>query len=251
MNSDWREPHGYVIEAFLEYLNTHSDRYILKGGTALMMCYNLDRFSEDIDLNSTDQRNISKIIHGFCTELGYDYRTAKDTNTVKRFFINYGNTQKPLKIEVSYRERNIDEDDCLKINGIMVYNINTLCLMKGAAYQARDKLRDLYDVCFICNNYWNELNPFVIKQLKINVGIKGVEQFDYIVSTQEDELIDNDKLADDFLEMFDRLDLLISDKDRETISTTEYNGYTDNEEYEGDDIQESIPTDNDEEDFEL
>jgi hypothetical protein len=36
---------------------------------------------------------------------------------------------------------------------------------------------------------------------------KGVEQFDYMIETQPDELIDSDKLASDFLMMFDKLGL--------------------------------------------
>lgn len=46
------------------------------------MCYNLDRFSEDIDLDSTN-KNIKKYIDNFCKKNNFQYNIAKDTDTVK------------------------------------------------------------------------------------------------------------------------------------------------------------------------
>ncbi len=63
-----RRKHKEVMSEFLQYLNIKNDRYVLKGGTALMMCYELDRFSEGIDLDSTDSRSIKKIVESFCNE---------------------------------------------------------------------------------------------------------------------------------------------------------------------------------------
>ena len=54
---DWRIFHGKVLKAFVLALNKKSNSYILKGGTSLMLCYGLTRFSEDIDL---DAYHISK-----------------------------------------------------------------------------------------------------------------------------------------------------------------------------------------------
>ena len=44
-----KENHFSVICDFLDYLNNKTSDFILKGGTSLMVCYKLDRFSEDID----------------------------------------------------------------------------------------------------------------------------------------------------------------------------------------------------------
>ena len=215
MNEDWRVQHGEVITDFLNCLNGINtlDHFILKGGTALMTCYGLDRFSEDIDLDGLNP-DIEKIVNTFCFEQGFTYRTAKDTNTVKRFMIDYGNAGKPLKVEVSYRRKSIDPSEITKINGITVYDIEPLCIMKANAYASRDRIRDLYDLTFICNNYWSELSAPTQAIVRSTVEHKGIEQFDYLIQTQSDELIDNDKLAADFLKMFDRLDLLADGKDR-------------------------------------
>ncbi len=203
----WQEKHRCVIEEFLELLNEKSNQFVLKGGTALLCCYGLKRFSEDIDLDSINP-NIEPIINSFCIIHDYSYRIAKDTDTVKRFMINYGATGKPLKIEVSYRTKTIDKKNTTLINGIMVYDIDTLCIMKASAYSARDRIRDLYDLSFICNSYFDSLSDTAKKVAQIAVSYKGVEQFDYVISQQTDYLIDKDELATEFLSMCDKLDVL-------------------------------------------
>lgn len=45
MYNDWRDKHQNVINEFLNFLNKKTDDFILKGGTSLLICYNLDRFS--------------------------------------------------------------------------------------------------------------------------------------------------------------------------------------------------------------
>lgn len=217
MGDDWRAQHSKTIDGFLRYLNSKSDKYILKGGTALMKCYGLDRFSEDIDLDSTDHNTIPVVIEQFCAENGFRYRTAKSTDTVKRYFINYGNDEKPLKVEVSYRQKEINPDLVKNVNGINVYTLDRLTRMKCAAYSGRDKIRDLYDICFITNTHLSELSPDTQDQLRISFEAKGIEQFDYIINTQKDDLIDTDKLAEDVLTAFDSLDLLASDEFTQSV----------------------------------
>jgi len=210
---DWRDLHGGVIAYFLNYLNEKTGNFILKGGTALYLCYHLDRFSEDIDLDGREKGLIA-LVEGFCTENSYSYRVAKDTDTVERCMLNYGNTEKPLKIEASYRRREIPAEETNTINGIKVYGIEPLCVMKVNAYAGRDKIRDLYDVTFVCNNYFDHLSPQTIALIRGAVEHKGIAQFDYVVRNQTDELIDCDKLADDFLIMYDRLGLLLDENER-------------------------------------
>jgi predicted nucleotidyltransferase component of viral defense system len=205
--NDWQKKHGEVIYEFLKYLNENSDKFVLKGGTALLTCYKLDRFSEDVYLDGRD-KNIFKMVEKFCEQNGYSQRIAKDTDTVKRSMINYGNVGKPLKIEVSYRRRSVPESETTKINGISVYNINELCSMKANAYTSRDKIRDLYDLTFICNNYFDELRSDIIMQMRNAVEHKGLEHFDYILREQHDDLIDESKLTSDFLNIHEMLGLI-------------------------------------------
>jgi len=65
-----------LIKDFLDFLNSCSDLFALKGGTALMMCYGLDRFSEDIDLDmlSSDKTVMQNILQKYCSKTGYFIR---------------------------------------------------------------------------------------------------------------------------------------------------------------------------------
>ena len=209
---DWREQHGEVIAAFVKHLNAKTDDFILKGGTALYLCYDLDRFSEDIDLDGRE-KGLMLPVDAFCSENGYSYRVAKDTALVERCLINYGNLGKPLRIEASYRRMEIPVEETTILNNIRVYGIDPLCGMKINAYASRDKIRDLYDLTFICNHYFEQLSPQTVAVLRSAVEHKGVAQFDYVVRNQPDELIDSDKLALDFLTMYDRLGLLLDENE--------------------------------------
>ncbi len=217
---DWKKLHGEVIQEFITYLNRNSSGFILKGGTALLLCYGLDRFSEDIDLDGMD-KEIEKYVASFCEEKGFSYRTAKNTDTVKRFMMNYGNAGKPLKIEVSYRKKEILPEETSMMHGIRVYEIEPLCIMKVNSYNSRDRIRDLYDVTFIYNHYKDALSYPVHSLLQSSLQHKGIAYFDYIVNQQSDELIDDSKLAEDFLTMYDDLGLLY-DEDEDALMSEYY-----------------------------
>lgn len=221
ISGSWKEKHKDTIEKILSEINKKSCAYVLKGGTSLMECYELTRFSEDIDLDSCDKEAIFEIIDSACEKLGYKYRIAKNTDTVIRFLIDYGGKDehgdKPLKVEISYRRKIIPEEEITKINGITVYRLDSIALMKANAYASRDKIRDLYDVVFIVNHKKGEINPFVSEAIRTAMEQKGIEQFDYITSTQNDDLIDRDFLETEFLEAFDSLGLIADSGIREPI----------------------------------
>ena len=212
-----REKHREVIDSFLDYMNDRTDHYILKGGTSLMECYDLDRFSEDIDLDSTDHDSIDRIIQNYCEEQGYDPpRLAKDTPTVKRYFIHYEKPNpsgdvKPLKVEISFRSKLTNPDEVCRINGISVYSINRICQMKCSAYNSRDKIRDLYDIVYIYREFKADLTSASIDAISDAFSYKGIDHVDYLLSDQKDDLIDKEKLASDFLDVYNDLGFLSDD----------------------------------------
>lgn len=203
----WQTEHKKVIDNFLQFLNTNSSDYILKGDTALMECYNLVRFSEDIELNSNNKNYIPKAIKEFCDKNNYTYKMTKDTETIKQYVIHY-NEIKPLKIEISYRQKEYEPEKYTTINGINVYNIEELAILKEQAYMRHDLMKDLYDIVFICNNYWDELSSPVKSMIRYGFEQKGFEQADYLMQTQQDALIDNHKLSEDVLTVFDKLGII-------------------------------------------
>lgn len=206
---DWKILHGEVLKDFVLYLNKNTKNYILKGGTSLMLCYDLTRFSEDIDLDALNTKaGIEPIVKKFCIARGYTYRVAKNTDTVKRYMIHYGG-KKPVKVEISYiKQGNIQPTAYTEINGILVYGITQILSQKISAYYGRDRLRDLFDIVFIAKNYWIYIPESHRELLVEALYYKGLEHFDYIIREQSDELIDKDVLAGDFLELFDKLGLM-------------------------------------------
>lgn len=210
MDNNWRIKHKNIIVDFLQKLNSDSDRMVLKGGTGLMLCYGLDRFSEDIDLDGgiRDRQYISNFIEKYCKDNNYTYTIKKDTPTVKRYIVNYGDEKETLKIETSFRSATIDQEETKNINGYKVYDLDGIALRKTGAYSDRDKIRDIYDLCFIANNYWNQLNRYTKTIMKDSFGHKGFAEFDDMIRNSNDALIDADKLTQDFLNAFEIMGIL-------------------------------------------
>lgn len=200
-----RDKHYRLMVEFLKYINEVSSGFVFKGGTSLMMCYGLTRFSEDLDFDGFD-KNFIKYTESFI-ELGKKHyntlwmRVGKDTDTVKRVFIHFGE-EKPLKIEVSYRKPRLFPNEDTFINGIHVYNIDSLFRMKLGAFQGRDKIRDLFDITYVYNKYKGSLSSLSIEMLVNALSVKGLDQFDYLMKTQYDPLIDYNSLAEGFLNMY-------------------------------------------------
>lgn len=175
---DWRVLHGEIIKDFLYFLNCNTNKFILKGGTSLMLCYNLTRFSEDIDLDGFDKsffKYVEQFIRMYSSKYNsLEFRKAKDTDTVKRVFIHYGGS-KPLKVDVSYRRNTVSQSELCIINGINVYSIESILSMKLNAFNHRDKIRDLYDITFIYLNYKSILSSTILFMLRDAVAYKGLE----------------------------------------------------------------------------
>lgn len=119
-----------------------------------------------------------------------------------------GGGNKPLKVEISYRRKVIEPCEYTIINNILVYNICSIMFFKLNAYNNRDKIRDLFDIVFVAKNYWNILPQSLRLQLVDALSFKGLGHFDYLIKTQSDELIDNSVLADEFLDLYNKLGLL-------------------------------------------
>jgi predicted nucleotidyltransferase component of viral defense system len=219
----WRREHFNMIVTFMQYLgqyNNPQSGFVLKGGTALMLCYNLNRFSEDIDLDGY-MGGIEELILKFAKWAGVKYRTAKNTPIVKRYMIEYPNKYrkekeaKPLKIEISYRNYGQDMTSITRIaptpnipTGVLTYNISMMTSLKIQAFINREKLRDLNDVVFLGLNYYNQIDISTRILLQDALMRRGLEHFDYLMVNQKDPLIDSKKLESGILQLWNNLGLL-------------------------------------------
>lgn len=183
--------------------------FVLKGGTALMRNHGLDRVSEDVDLDGVqgeDGGEIFDLVAAFAAAKGGRSYPKKDTPTTKRVMFEYREDADPIKVEVSYRPVGFqgDEEDG------NVYTVDELCRMKCSASSQRTKLRDMYDLAFICVNHYDSLSTSTKRELFEVFRHKGIEHVEASVKTaietdSIDLLIDIGKL--DSL-VFDALEML-------------------------------------------
>lgn len=150
--SDAQNQHAQVMRLIAESVS--DTPMVLKGGTALMLMYGLDRYSEDLDFDSTKAISIETRVKDALrkTKITISAITKKkDTNTVKRWMVRYTGPagDGSVKVEVSFREDQIDPETHLTLNNIKVYKISELINQKLNAAVHRSKIRDLYDLAYL------------------------------------------------------------------------------------------------------
>lgn len=99
------------------------------------------------------------------------------------------------------------------VNGSKVYSIDRMAQMKSTAYNATDNLRDLLDLAFIVNNYYHELSEVTLNVISDMLQYKGLEHLDYLLAIQQEDLVNPEKLLENFLAMHHRLNLIYSEAD--------------------------------------
>lgn len=63
--SEREHAHASIMRAICEVIEEENKPLVLKGGTALMLCYQIDRFSEDLDFD------LSRLKSGFWVVLNF------------------------------------------------------------------------------------------------------------------------------------------------------------------------------------
>ena len=180
--------------------------YVLKGGTALMFGYDLDRFSEDLDFDSVKKLNLeTKIKENLPSGFEIvEITKSKDTDTVQRYKVTYitPNGKRRLKIETSYRKKDINKEDYNLIEAMQIYNIDFLLDNKlKAAHDGdtpRTTARDLYDIHFIVHNFKNILTPDFMNRLKEFVSDEDA-LFERFEDAYNEDLLVNTKIELDAL----------------------------------------------------
>ena len=202
------------LEVLKKILNKIGDNYVLKGGTALLLYYGLDRFSEDIDLDAfSDNMNIYNKIK----ENNWEINVKKNTDTVYRIMLDYGakndNGSYPLKIEISSRNKNLLNSKILKysnINGVNVYNLDEILKMKLVAFGNRDKIRDFYDLSFFLEKEPNCFSNEMLKDLKAKMEYKDLDDLAFLLNKEFEKNhlknIDGEKLV---LETYNKVEEMI------------------------------------------
>lgn len=188
MNLDsHQELHRKIMEAICEVVHDEGKPLVLKGGTALLLGYDLQRFSEDLDFDLTMPlqghlniesicKNAVKKLAGKGIKVSLDnFREPKKTGTTHRcrpmFSAGEDTPQIPIKIEISSRSTP-DPESIRTINGICVYSVSEIARLKLLAAQEDESLpyrtaaRDLHDLTFIASHWEDKLPNDIIGQLE-------------------------------------------------------------------------------------
>ena len=157
--------HLKMMRAIAEQVN--NTPYVLKGGAALILTRELDRYSTDLDFDSALKLNLkSRIEQAIGGVEGIELKSlklVKDTDTVQRYKIHYqhrsaGHDEDTLlKIETSLRVPPKPEE-IETVSGIKTYRIDYQFNQKLAAAQERTKIGDLYDLAFLVNQHGSQLS---------------------------------------------------------------------------------------------
>jgi len=192
---------------------TTRDTFILKGGTALLLAYGLPRYSTDLDYDGRD-RNID--IAGPLTIASKragiqidSLNIKKDTETVKRYMLHYkGSENDPLKVEISYRQSSaINKSDITIIDGICVYTIEKLALLKTEAFLGRTKARDVFDIAFILRQYPDALTKDLLRRISNRINELTLDLLS--ASMKEERILRGFDPDDIVLDMQNRIDNLL------------------------------------------
>ncbi len=157
--------HEFVMKSLCQGFHKRSLPMVLKGGTALKLCYGLDRFSEALDFDAIKALNLEHSIEEVFNQLGkstavFRHPTitlTKKTDTVRRYHVVYGDSIN-LKIETSLRGTP-DDKDIIEINGILTYKVAVLIKQKLRALQGRTTARDFHDVSFLYEHFYDDFGP--------------------------------------------------------------------------------------------
>ena len=142
----------------LEILKKLSEKpLIFKGGSALMFFYGLDRFSEDLDFDCNYKISVGNLVK--VLEAIGSVNLKKDTDTVKRLIVSPCGKDFSVKVEISLRGYPPLRSPIKVENALCVYDINDLFRQKINALVKRHTARDLYDVGFIVEKYYDVLLP--------------------------------------------------------------------------------------------
>jgi len=209
--------HLAVMTEICHHFNHKRMPMVLKGGTALKLCYGLDRFSEDLDFDCAKSLNLESSIAAVFARLGKaqanlrnpEISVTKDTQTVKRYRIIYAGDIN-LKLETSLRGTPKDED-LIELNGILTYKIEKLIQQKLRALNGRTAARDLHDVIYLYDQYFDSFEEGDLAEVEALYRNQSAVIDEYNSAYSEDTILSTSDLLDDLTKLNDLYEYRNSD----------------------------------------
>jgi predicted nucleotidyltransferase component of viral defense system len=194
--------------------------YVLKGGAALILTRQLDRYSSDLDFDAALKLNLTGRIERALKSIDRialrSIKLVKDTDTVQRYKIHYAdrNTDQDtlLKVETSLRESPPSEAVEI-VSGIRTYRVEYLFDQKLSAAQNRTEARDLYDLAFLVEQFGSQLQDHQIEAMKHFVADPDQLFDQYKLVFKTDEALSNTvKIEDAILSLHFGVEKLHSER---------------------------------------
>ena len=201
--------HLEVMAAICQSFHKKGLPMVLKGGTALKLCYGLNRFSEDLDFDCAKSLTLESSIKEVFAQLGKaepslrnpEISVTKDTETVKRYRIIYAGEMN-LKLETSFRGAP-DDDDLIELNGILTYKIRKLIQQKLRALNGRTAARDLHDVIYLYENFLNDFGEEELDEITTLYDNQSSILDEYNSAYDEDAILSTSHLLEDLSKLID------------------------------------------------
>jgi len=123
----------------------------LKGGTALMLFYGLDRFSEDLDFDTFKSFDMKPVLQKYKNPYINEITVKKHTPTVQRYRVSWivGDQEGNVTLEISFRQSPKKNDVQETTLGVPVLTPFALLKQKFDALKSRTTARDLFDIAYL------------------------------------------------------------------------------------------------------
>ncbi|MCD4759605.1 nucleotidyl transferase AbiEii/AbiGii toxin family protein [archaeon] len=185
---------GQTEKNYLHIITLHAisklapEKLVFKGGTALMICHSLNRFSEDLDFTVKEKTNIEKILDKIKKfleeqEIEAEITQTKSTLVSKKYTIRYkgplydGSRQTTSKVELDFslREKIQQKTNMTRIIHkypdtptfyIQTMNLEEMFAEKIRTIVTRNKARDLFDTEFLIINNIKPNKKIINKKLE-------------------------------------------------------------------------------------
>ncbi len=145
-----------------------------KWWTLAYLCYWLDRFSTDIDIDILDLEYEEKIINIMRKELQelWDIKNETLWKTLHRWIFRYDERSMNIKVELNKRVWKANTYDDQNIDGMKIKCMSkeSIFANKLVALSERFKNRDLYDVNFFLKNNFPLNNNIIIERTWKNIN---------------------------------------------------------------------------------
>jgi len=171
-----------------------SKNLVLKGGTSLLLGYELNRLSTDLDFNTNMKKNediknnIFKILKENNIRYSAIHKKEIGSRVIYDILFRNKKTNDKLKIDIDYSGKYLNDDKNVVFkNGIYLFSPDIICKMKYDALLSRKKARDIFDIEFLLQNYGSCFENEML--LNIKNRIEEIGQDKIILLFKRDEVL--------------------------------------------------------------